>query len=797
MDIIRHGNDINVTWSVFGRNGLKYSLTGAVYRLWLVQGPSKKQITSYTIQARNQLVFTIDDSDLDRCGAYRLVLQVREPGVYTEDAAYDLVHVFQIVSESYPMATNKSLNGKCDIVINSTLKDVYISTLEGASAYEIAVKNGFEGNESEWLLSLIGIQSMEQTQTSTESGGLNKLAITLADGSVTELSFYNGAQGAAGASTLAALTDVSVSSPSSGQVLTWNGSRWVNANGGGYSYGQGINISGSNVISADFPAIAAGLIALGYSLDGGEGGGSGASSLAGLSDVYLMSPQDGQVLAYDGATSRWKAKTLVIPEGGSTPDIPSDLSAYVTKAGVETITGAKTFTAPTTLTDTLTVGTTAGVKRIYFGDTAHYLELNSNGYYFYGAGVYTDSFVSAGGLSPSSSGDGETGATRLAELTDVDLVTDAPQDGQVLKYSYDPALQIGKWIPSTISSGGGTSSGPKVFYGVSSSRPTTSNTLVEVTCPEFTAEDLVEGTILAVSMANTAEVSGGSVYLNVNGTGREFTTNGSSTIAWNGGEVVLFIRVATGWKVLPTNGYLAWYVDTFAGGGTVSFSQTLTSGTEIGRITINGTTTRIFAPSGSGGSGSSVSVSPVLTTGTLIARITVDGTTKNLYAPTGSGGSDTPDLSGYVTLSTTQTIDGSKTFSSQLKLTDTLIVGQGASSYAESSSSAKKRIYFGDTTHYIELNENGYYFHGGGLYTNSFITAGGISTTKGFFSLNDLLDVSIESTPGEGQLLGYNAETMKWEPLVTGTLDTGYVLAYNSSQRKWQAVDVNTLINQS
>lgn len=44
-----------------------------------------------------------------------------------------------------------------------------------------------------------------------------------------------------------------------------------------------------------------------------QGGGGGSSSLAGLSDVNLTSPTDGQVLTYDGNSSKWVNAT---PSGG-------------------------------------------------------------------------------------------------------------------------------------------------------------------------------------------------------------------------------------------------------------------------------------------------------------------------------------------------------------------------------------------------------------------------------------------------------------------------------------------------
>lgn len=151
MDIIRIGNDINVTWSVFGRNGAKYSLTGKIHHLWLVSGPRKKEITAYSLQARNQIVFVVDGDEIHKYGTYKLVLQLKEPDDDTQDATYELTHVFQVVSETYPMRANKVIGGQCDIVVKSILKNVYISDLEGASAYEIAVNNGFEGTEAEWI----------------------------------------------------------------------------------------------------------------------------------------------------------------------------------------------------------------------------------------------------------------------------------------------------------------------------------------------------------------------------------------------------------------------------------------------------------------------------------------------------------------------------------------------------------------------------------------------------------------------------------------------------------------------
>ena len=67
----------------------------------------------------------------------------------------------------------------------------------------------------------------------------------------------------------------------------------------------------------------------------------------------------------------------------------------------------------------------------------------------------------------------------------------------------------------------------------------------------------------------------------------------------------------------------------------VSVTQTLASGTEIGSVTIDNNTTTLYAPTGGG---SDVTVTPKTSTGTNIADISVDGTTYNLFAPSGGGG---------------------------------------------------------------------------------------------------------------------------------------------------------------
>lgn len=155
MTIVRIGNNIHVLWKIYNNTGSKYSLSGKVRKLWLSSAALEKEIDTYQIQYRNELVFTIDAGDLTRYGTYKLVLQLSESDSQTEDATYDLTQVFQVVSSSYPDAMN-AIDGEVEVEFTSILNNVVVERIEGLSAYEIAVNNGFEGTEEEWIESLKG-----------------------------------------------------------------------------------------------------------------------------------------------------------------------------------------------------------------------------------------------------------------------------------------------------------------------------------------------------------------------------------------------------------------------------------------------------------------------------------------------------------------------------------------------------------------------------------------------------------------------------------------------------------------
>lgn len=62
-----------------------------------------------------------------------------------------------------------------------------------------------------------------------------------------------------------------------------------------------------------------------------------------------------------------------------------------------------------------------------------------------------------------------------------------------------------------------------------------------------------------------------------------------------------------------------------AGGSTVSVVPKTLTGTNIAEITVDGTTYQLYAPTSGGGSGSTVTAEATLTEGTQIGKITIDG----------------------------------------------------------------------------------------------------------------------------------------------------------------------------
>lgn len=186
-----------------------------------------------------------------------------------------------------------------------------------------------------------------------------------------------------------------------------------------------------------------------------------------------------------------------------------------------------------------------------------------------------------------------------------------------LKTTLSEALGITN-TPQAVASGGGSIAGRGYFFGTCSTAAATAAKVV--TCPEFTAADLTAGAVVFVDFTNSNTVA--SPTLDVNGTGakgiRRYGSTAPSTAAassWNAGATVCMVYDGTywnieGWLNTTYSAISQANIESLTGTSTglitgqrltqgvakrVIVSQTLTSGTEIATITINGTATPLYA----------------------------------------------------------------------------------------------------------------------------------------------------------------------------------------------------------
>lgn len=130
---------------------------------------------------------------------------------------------------------------------------------------------------------------------------------------------------------------ISTSTPSSGQVLKWNGSSWAPAtdNGTSYTSGSGITITGNTIAAIPNSPI------------------WNANRILGRS-VRNVLPSNGQVLTYNSTFSRWEPQTPS-SGGGSSQWLTSGTSAIYThkRVGINTSSPSNTLHLKDTITGTL------------------------------------------------------------------------------------------------------------------------------------------------------------------------------------------------------------------------------------------------------------------------------------------------------------------------------------------------------------------------------------------------------------------------------------------------------------
>lgn len=156
MKKIRFGNDIPIEWAI-SRNDQPEDFTGKTLRLTMTGTSGTTEVTDYTIEG-NVLRWMFWGKDQKGPSTYHfcLVENGGEEGMFTIDTC----DVLRLVSRS---CAADDCDGPFTIQVTSNIDDkgvtcssVITVPANGLSAYEIAVRHGFEGTEEEWLESLKG-----------------------------------------------------------------------------------------------------------------------------------------------------------------------------------------------------------------------------------------------------------------------------------------------------------------------------------------------------------------------------------------------------------------------------------------------------------------------------------------------------------------------------------------------------------------------------------------------------------------------------------------------------------------
>ena len=584
-----------------------------------------------------------------------------------------------------------------------------------------------------------------------------------------------GGGGGGGASYLDELSDVSISaSLSPGQGLVWNGSVWTNG-----------------TVTPDL----SGYVPTSRTINGHALTTNISITKA---DLSLSNVEDTALSTWAGTTNITTLGTIATGVWQGTP-IAND---YLASSSM-TLWGQTATLGGSVSGDLSTVGKIAFDVQNTIASSGNVLEVVNIGteqnpiYALHSTlPLYSDSWISASGVG----GSGSSIAMSLGDLEDVDL-TDIG-NGKVL--SYDATSQL--WKPIMISATGG---GPeKLFFGTSS---TAAGTAVKVvTCPEFTSADLVEGTTIHVLMTAANEMDSGR-KLNINGTGA-VDIYYSSQKKWYAYEVVTFVYYSGGWRMAPT-------VSSCSGGGS-GYTLPAASTSALGGVMVNSVNSSTLATiistressggasgqyrnypvnlssdnklyvnvpwyAGSGGGGGS-SVAWGTAFDNNPVNLTIDGTTKrvclNGYAAGGGGGGNYLPLAGG-------TMTGTITAQNIVPSSSVYTLGTSTSPWS--------RLYFGDEVYLYYDSANGCIrVSNAGFAADGFVSAGGISSGWGSIGLGDLMDVDTETMPlRTGQLLGYNASTGNWEPIVSmsANLQGGEVLVYNATSKKWVPTNPSNL----
>ena len=156
MKKIRYGNDIPIEWAI-SRNDKPEDFTGKTLRLTMIGTSGTAEVTDYIVDG-NVLRWMFWGKDQHKPSTYHfcLVENGGEEGMFTIDTC----DVLRLVGRS---CAADDCDGPFTMQVTSNIDDkgvtcssVITVPANGLSAYEIAVRHGFEGSEEEWLESLKG-----------------------------------------------------------------------------------------------------------------------------------------------------------------------------------------------------------------------------------------------------------------------------------------------------------------------------------------------------------------------------------------------------------------------------------------------------------------------------------------------------------------------------------------------------------------------------------------------------------------------------------------------------------------
>ena len=320
--------------------------------------------------------------------------------------------------------------------------------------------------------------------------------------------------------------------------------------------------------------------------------------------------------------------------------------------------------------------------------------------------LWVPGWLAAGGIGSEGGGGG---SSTLSGLDDVSIDTTTLAPGHVLTWD-DTVGEDGKWVNKP-------SSGGYVLPIASSS----------------TLGGIKVGSGLSISSSGVLSVTGGGSV-----TGYIGTTQVQSSAVAQALTGILSIKATSSTSSLmewdSTNNAWHFYGNMYAdgwvaaggagsGGGTggsvVTISNLLSSGTRIATITIDGTSYDVLAPSGGGGSTVSWGSS-----GSDYVYLSVNGTSKKLLT-------EHQDLSGYVTLSTPQSIDGAKTFTTNpVTIADDSGISVDEDSYIDIGDA---RLVYDSGANALHITRR----TGGtsnlvGLFADGFVAAGGVGSQSTF-----------------------------------------------------------------